>query len=73
MGFSKRVTFIIDRTGKVVKDWLQVDNPSDALLLDDGSILICGGTKAAMLGPAGKERWSITRQWVAGVSRGGIF
>lgn len=70
---SGKGVVIIDRAGKVVKDWLQVDNPSDALLLDDGSILICGGTKAAMVGPDGKERWSIARQWVAGVSRGGIF
>ncbi|MFN3244176.1 MAG: YncE family protein [Planctomycetota bacterium] len=64
---------LVGPEGKVIKQWQKLENPSDAMLLEDGSILICGSAKAALFDPDGKERWSFERQWVAGVCRGGVY
>lgn len=35
-------------------------------------MIVCGAQKAAWIDPDDSERWSIQRQWVAGVCRGGL-
>ncbi|MCK5940954.1 MAG: hypothetical protein KAI24_03200 [Planctomycetes bacterium] len=63
---------VIDRDGKVLRKFDQVQSPNDCLLLEDGSVLICGGTEAAVVGSDGKKRWRVEAAWVGGCAHGGL-